>query len=1154
MTIRKKLVGASIIVFILLILWSFFTIDKFSESNHRLQNIVDVSSKKINLSNEIMIALLDVTRHEKNIILEKDVVRKDYYKDRIYQAWATIDKKSIALQELLEEDGKLILAEFKKTWMGYKNDLNEIIRLAMKNETEKAFRISIDKGLKVRDESIILLSRLIEKNESSLQNDKTASETAYRTTFNNIIFLTITSILIVALLAYFIIQGINKRIYSITVEAQKIANRELTNQVAKDTTVNDELKLIFDSLVNIKESFNEVTQNANKVAAGNYTNCIVPRSDKDTLGHSLRKMTFSLQETTAANEKHKWLTTGQTQLNDKLIEVQNIEELTSGIIDFLCSYLKADIGAIYLLNDKTNALSLSGKYAFIAPEDTKHNFIFGEGLIGQAAKEQKQIMLSGISENQLRITSSLIDAKPKHLLITPFVFEGKTTGVIELGKLNNFSELEIEFINNSMESIAIMANSAIARKQIQDLLEETQLQSEELQSQQEELKQMNEDLEDHIHIQKENEQKLRSVIETAYNAIITLDKNLTIVEWNPSSEKMFGYTHEEIYGKPLSILFSEKHLPLYEKQAECLILLKTTNKEMIESEGLRKDGSDFPIEFSISSWTVEKNTFFTAFIRDISERKALESETKARQILQIAHQELMEAKELAENSRKLKEQFLANMSHEIRTPLNAIIGMMEILEDSKLNEEQKECADVIKISANNLLSVINDVLDFSKIESGKITFEKQPFVLEKLIEGIIQTLHFTVNKKSISLNYSISELVPPVILGDIVRLRQILLNLGSNAIKFTEQGSVGIDVQLKEQIDDNYTLLFTVTDTGIGISEDKLATIFESFVQASGDTTRKYGGTGLGLAITKQLIEIQGGVISVKSSPNRGSQFSFTLHFQKGEDLLLGTNENEEIISYTEIQGIRILLVEDNYMNQILAKKILNKWNLEYHVTNNGKEAIEKLSENDYDIILMDMHMPEMDGYEATKYIRNNMPFPKSNTPIIAITANAVAGEENKCLAAGMNDYISKPFNKKKLYHKILQLMKLKPAETNSNETCLKHEKHTDLTFLKELAEGSNEFMIGMINSFVTTTPKALNDMENAFAEKKWIELKIIAHTMKSTVDFMGIHSIKETIRTIEKYAETETNTGSLPELISTIKSACINAIEELKIEVENLS
>ena len=272
------------------------------------------------------------------------------------------------------------------------------------------------------------------------------------------------------------------------------------------------------------------------------------------------------------------------------------------------------------------------------------------------------------------------------------------------------------------------------------------------------------------------------------------------------------------------------------------------------------------------------------------------------------------------------------------------------------------------------------------------------------------------------MSYLISKDIPKIIIGDPIRLRQILLNLASNSIKFTEKGRVKIDIQLKNKNEDRYTLLFNINDTGIGIPDDKLLSIFESFTQASNETTRKFGGTGLGLTITKQLVELQGGWISVNSEIGKGSCFSFTLTFRKGDPGDIQIKPDETTISYSELQDIYILLAEDNIMNQLLARKIFKKWNCKFDIADNGKIAVDKLLQTDYDIILMDMQMPEMDGYEAANYIRTNLPSPKSKIPIIALTAHALVGEKEKCLALGMNDYISKPFNQRVLYEKIKEL------------------------------------------------------------------------------------------------------------------------------------
>ena len=532
--------------------------------------------------------------------------------------------------------------------------------------------------------------------------------------------------------------------------------------------------------------------------------------------------------------------------------------------------------------------------------------------------------------------------------------------------------------------------------------------------------------------QKKTEEQIRTLVEfqniilngTDYS-IITSSADGTITTFNKGAEKMLGYKAEEVIGRPSPILHDITEIETRAKLLTEELKIKVEPDidvfhiksrlgykiDVYECTNICKDGSRISVELSISTLRNKENVVvgYLGIAKDISQSK-------------IAQESIIKAKEAAEQANFLKEQFLANMSHEIRTPMNAIIGMADILQENNLSVEQKECVDAIKLSGDNLLAIINDILDFSKIESGKVAFENTPFKLEDIVVGIIQTLHFTSIKKSISLSYHISKDIPEIIIGDPLRLRQMLLNLASNSIKFTEKGSVKIDIQLKNKKEDRCTLLFNIIDTGIGIPDDKLLSIFESFTQSSNETTRKFGGTGLGLTITKQLVELQGGWISVNSEIGIGSCFSFTLTFGKGDLDDIQIKADETTIAYSELQNIRILLAEDNLMNQLLAKKIFKKWNCKFEIVDNGKIAVDNLLQTDYDIILMDIQMPEMDGYEATKYIRTNLPSPKSNIPIIAISAHAMVGEKGKCLALGMNDYISKPFNQQVLYEKIKEL------------------------------------------------------------------------------------------------------------------------------------
>ncbi|HYF68223.1 MAG TPA: response regulator [Ohtaekwangia sp.] len=441
-------------------------------------------------------------------------------------------------------------------------------------------------------------------------------------------------------------------------------------------------------------------------------------------------------------------------------------------------------------------------------------------------------------------------------------------------------------------------------------------------------------------------------------------------------------------------------------------------------------------------------------LQDITDRK-------------LGEQEILKARELAENSMKVKEIFLANMSHEIRTPMNAILGFTRLLYETELSEEQKTFVDAIHFSGENLLVVINDVLDLSKIQSGKMTIEKHEFNIVEFITGILNVLRPKAEEKGLRLISKIDPLIPSVIRGDAVRLNQILTNLISNAIKFTEEGSVSLEVTSRDSQNHNEFFEFKVRDTGIGIPDEKQTLIFDSFVQASDDTTRKYGGTGLGLSIVKSLVAIQEGKITLESEPGQGSVFTVHLAFEKvvvkkpaaSSPLVTAGN------SFEQIQDAFILVVEDNIVNQLLVKKVLAKTGCRIDIATNGVQAVELVKANDYDLILMDLQMPEMDGYETTEYIRTKLQSPKSHVPIIAMTAHAFGSDVTKCIAVGMNDYISKPFKSQDLYTKIIKhynkkdrqrvvgrpLSLGKPAEGNVEAMVLDKIKSNDQAVLNKL-------------------------------------------------------------------------------------------------------
>lgn len=383
----------------------------------------------------------------------------------------------------------------------------------------------------------------------------------------------------------------------------------------------------------------------------------------------------------------------------------------------------------------------------------------------------------------------------------------------------------------------------------------------------------------------------------------------------------------------------------------------------------------------------------------------------------LAEEAMVLAKQEAEEAKKTQEQFLANMSHEIRTPINGVIGMAQLIATTKLSLEQKEYMDIINESAANLLVIINDILDVTKMKVGKIALEEVNYSLHDTIRSLVKIFNFKTSLKGIALNWEIDKEIPKFLSGDPVRLNQILTNLINNAIKFTEKGEVKLSVGLMEEDDKSVTLKFVVQDTGIGIAEDKIESVFESFTQASTDTTRKYGGTGLGLTISKQLIELQGGSISLSSKPGVGSVFSFFLPVKKAiESITPDILVTADVA--TTMDQINILLAEDNLINQKVASKLLFKKGAVVDIANNGSEVLDMLAKKTYDVILMDINMPVLDGFETTQSIRQNQSaFQK--IPIIALTASALASEKAKCLQAGMDDYLSKPFKAEELFEKI---------------------------------------------------------------------------------------------------------------------------------------
>lgn len=543
----------------------------------------------------------------------------------------------------------------------------------------------------------------------------------------------------------------------------------------------------------------------------------------------------------------------------------------------------------------------------------------------------------------------------------------------------------------------------------------------------------NQDVSDRVY--EEELEKLVLAATQSYNSVIIANQYGKI-EWvNEGFTRLTGYKLNEVLNTHGELLRKGIDTGLSEKTKFYGSIIEEKKPITYESKNFTKDGEEYWVITTLTpvlgkSGEVER---IIAIDSDITLRKQMEEElVNANKIAEHslrkgnkALDELMKAKKALEESMKVKEQFLANMSHEIRTPMNAIVGFTNLILKTEISQEQKQYIDAIKTSGENLLVIINDILDFSKIQSGKFEFEEIDLRLSQLISTLTDLMLPKSVEKNIKLSTKIDERIPDELIGDPTRLNQILLNLVGNAIKFTEKGEVRIEVDWMSETTSSIELRFSVVDTGIGISEDKLSSIFQGFTQASNETTRKYGGTGLGLTIVKQLVELQGGAISVKSEIAVGSVFSFNLKFKKGVKFI-GSEKcaNLEKEVDESVEGLNVLLVEDNLLNQVLATKVLRDWKWNVDVAENGLIALKKVEAKNYDIVLMDIQLPEMDGYEATRNIRKMNEFEKSSVPIIAMTAHAMNGEAEKCIQAGMNEYVSKPFDTKVLYAKVLSVTK----------------------------------------------------------------------------------------------------------------------------------
>jgi PAS domain S-box-containing protein len=652
-----------------------------------------------------------------------------------------------------------------------------------------------------------------------------------------------------------------------------------------------------------------------------------------------------------------------------------------------------------------------------------------------------------------------------------------------------------------------------------------------------------------------SEKRYRDLFNYSQALICTHDMDGRLLTVNPAICRVLGYKEEELLDRNIREIIPEKHHPGFEEG-----YMKSIRDSDMAVSGefcvISKDGEIIYLlykNFRMSEPGMDP--YVIGFAQDITDRIKMEKELRL-------------TKQLTDEIAKAKESFLAHMSHEIRTPMNGILGIASLLNKTKLDPQQRNYLQLIQDSANNLLVIVNDILDLEKIVAGKLQLERIPFKIVDKIATTIQSFIYRAEEKELGLVFQNSIPADLVVEGDPYRLSQVLNNILSNALKFTDEGHINIATGVIARNEDGMVIEIVVQDTGIGISRERLQTIFEPFEQADATISRKYGGTGLGLAISKNMIEMQNGELLVTSEEGKGSAFTIRLPYHISIERMQ-ENEVSQEIDYKSLGHRRVLVAEDVELNQYLARHILESWDFEAVIVGNGREALETLEHSSFDCILMDVQMPEMDGIEATQRIRKLADPVKANIPIIALTANALKGDSEKYIAAGMTDYLAKPFDEARLFRVIsrnLPRVEEPVASTvaesavaaASSENSLKNNSNMtvensrlyDLSMVQSVSGGDEGFIRKMVALFIETVPQNVQDLKNAMQAENWEQVGKTAHKLKSTIDSMGIKSIRQEIRAVEANARQKEALQDIPALVATVDSVIRECIEQLQTEV----
>ena len=635
------------------------------------------------------------------------------------------------------------------------------------------------------------------------------------------------------------------------------------------------------------------------------------------------------------------------------------------------------------------------------------------------------------------------------------------------------------------------------------------------------------------------EEKYRSIIANMNLGMIEVDLSEKILFANNSFCEMSGFSLNEL---------------LYKRPSD--IFLLGQNAEILQQKNeLRRQGASDAYEIVVrdkrgeAKWWLVSGAPLYNDIGTLIGSIGIHLDITPQKELELS---LEKARKEALYSAEAKETFLANMSHELRTPLNGIMGMVRELMRKSINETESKQLESVFFAADHLLNILNDILDLSRIDAGKMQIEKIGFRFNETIQRAVDVINSKAEEKGIKIIQELAEEAGEILLGDPHRIKQILINIIGNSIKFTESGYIKIQMIVEKFTGDQRWVRIRIKDTGIGMDPGFMDNLFKKFVQEDSSIVRKFGGTGLGLSITKELIELMGGTIAVQSEKGAGTEMILTFPFEIGRESDLPESTDQSVFPTGEIEGYRVLLVEDNELNQQVATMTLSHFGLKVEVANNGKEAVEMLATKTFDIVLMDVQMPIMDGYEASRLIRKEL---QLDVPIVALTANALKGESDKCLSAGMNDFITKPFDEVTMLKTMAKWLKSKSLDKASDELASKKsDKITallyDLGKLESISRGDYTFIKKVLGIFVEHTPGAIEEIKLTASSGDYETMGKIAHRIKPSLDNLGIKTMFQVIRDIENYEVTKGDVSALLDQILQLEETVLAVIDHIKVNV----